>query len=428
MASGSDVRDILGLGAAGPSSATKPPPPKKLARPPGQKRLAGIARELHELLGGSAPPIVPVRPQYKAKPKMSKRVTGWVWRQFKNDARSDGLLLEHWEKVTDSQDEPYRFSKFNKNVNILEYSDDEYTKFLVDEQWSKEETDYLFKLCKQYELRFIIITDRYEFEDKQRSMEDLKDRYYTVVRKIAESRAESQPELRDLVTTHQFNKNMEVERKKHLERLSTRTPEQIKEEEILFQELRRREASEAKWTKEREHLAKTLGSMDIPIPTSMGGPSGELIVSLQAGVPVALERKESLVPVGRSILGELEDLSSRREKLPPGVFLRSSRLTAVKSQYQSKVNEVFERFDIPMKPVMPTGPICNKMEDLKGLIQQLLDMKRMHDRISMDMKSAIQRKQYLEMGDDNDDGGGGGRKRSMSSPAHSQRDAKRQRA
>lgn len=41
----------------------------------------------------------------------------------------------------------------------------------LDPEWSKEETDYLMDLCQQYNMRFILITDRYSYQQKSRSME-----------------------------------------------------------------------------------------------------------------------------------------------------------------------------------------------------------------------------------------------------------------
>lgn len=34
---------------------------------------------------------------------------------------------------------------------------------LADDDWSKEETDYLFSLAREYDLRFIVMSDRYDF-------------------------------------------------------------------------------------------------------------------------------------------------------------------------------------------------------------------------------------------------------------------------
>ena len=42
--------------------------------------------------------------------------------------------------------------------------------------WSREETDQLFELCQRFDLRFIVIADRFP---TARSVEDLKSRYYS---------------------------------------------------------------------------------------------------------------------------------------------------------------------------------------------------------------------------------------------------------
>jgi SANT/Myb-like domain of DAMP1 len=43
---------------------------------------------------------------------------------------------------------------------------------LADPEWSKEETDYLFNLICEYDSRFYIVADRYEFPGgPPRSME-----------------------------------------------------------------------------------------------------------------------------------------------------------------------------------------------------------------------------------------------------------------
>ena len=42
----------------------------------------------------------------------------------------------------------------------------------LDNEWTKEETDYLLNLCRKYDLRFIVIADRYEYSNtKSRSIE-----------------------------------------------------------------------------------------------------------------------------------------------------------------------------------------------------------------------------------------------------------------
>jgi len=51
---------------------------------------------------------------------------------------------------------------------------------LHDENWSKQETDRLFELCRRFDLRFVVIHDRWDDSQSKRSVEDLKERYYNI--------------------------------------------------------------------------------------------------------------------------------------------------------------------------------------------------------------------------------------------------------
>ncbi len=56
------------------------------------------------------------------------------------------------------------FHKFNQTgPSIMEYSQYEYDQHLVDNSWTPHETSYLFELLKQYDLRFVVAADRYEY-------------------------------------------------------------------------------------------------------------------------------------------------------------------------------------------------------------------------------------------------------------------------
>jgi hypothetical protein len=45
--------------------------------------------------------------------------------------------------------------------SIMEYSQYEYDQHLTDPGWTEHETAYLFNLLRDYDLRFIIVADRY---------------------------------------------------------------------------------------------------------------------------------------------------------------------------------------------------------------------------------------------------------------------------
>jgi DNA methyltransferase 1-associated protein 1 len=91
--------------------------------------------------------------------------------------------------------EPYRFAKYNVDISVPQYDDEKYNKHLQSNEWSREETDYLIALVKEYAQKWPIIIDRYEWppggagaEDStalsrqrdSRTLEALKARYYHV--------------------------------------------------------------------------------------------------------------------------------------------------------------------------------------------------------------------------------------------------------
>jgi len=117
-------------------------------------------RELMALSEG-IPPLIPgveMNQKSKIKRVLKRKVDKWVWAEFKNNARSDEFMLRHWAKDKDKSSS-YPFEKVNYKPEIISYTDKEYDELLKDLNpgWSKEETDYLWTLLKQFDLRFIVI-------------------------------------------------------------------------------------------------------------------------------------------------------------------------------------------------------------------------------------------------------------------------------
>ncbi|PWZ00992.1 hypothetical protein BCV70DRAFT_199353 [Testicularia cyperi] len=335
-----DVRDILSLPerpGSRPSSSSHAsasssrhrkaanPHPSSAAAARQRPKYEGITRELFALLGDNAPTLAMtqgigaegkptagvgaiLKPKFKRK---KEKARAWRWTPFLNPAREDTqtdqdegsgasgsgtgeLILHHWAPAKSQSDEidtvklekRYRFADFNTSSGVYSYSNDEYIQHLRDEDWTKEETDYLMDLCSSYDLRFVVIHDRYDWASaqssylsstgmvssqpaKERSMEDLKARYYAICRRLIRSRISTEDlESRQLLLgTYAFDKQREVERKKALMRLYTRTPEQLAEEEALYVEIRRIEQNEAKYASEREELLRLLGGWE-SLPSS----------------------------------------------------------------------------------------------------------------------------------------------------------------
>ena len=171
-----DARDILGLGGGTDGAAVVA---KARAPKPVFKKPEGMSREVFALLVQDATSaaaqgisLVPTPTPTEAFKERKTRVVGWEWREFVNQARDDDLKLHHWSKLTDKTT-TYTFSRFNKKVKILEYTDEEYDKHLTHPAWDRAESALLFDLCRRFDLRWPVIHDRFP---EGRTMEQLKER------------------------------------------------------------------------------------------------------------------------------------------------------------------------------------------------------------------------------------------------------------
>lgn len=300
----SDVRDVLDL--PGASSA---PRPKKIKTAAPKSGLRGLAREVARLGGDNPIAIVPESTQFKRKRfGRTKPAAKWELKPFTNSAREDGLVLRHWRRkapeapVLDGADamdidsgaavdqkEDSVFAKYNVRVNTPMYTDEVYKEYLESEGWDQQETDYLLNLVSQWDLRWPLIWDRYEYlplataeqtsepgaimqQAKTRTLEDLKQRYYQVAAKVmvaekpAHLMTQTEYDLHEKMA--RFSATQETARKKFVETMFARTREEASEEQSLLIELRRILARTDKLNEERRELYATL---DAPPSTSNAG-------------------------------------------------------------------------------------------------------------------------------------------------------------
>ncbi|KAI6092126.1 hypothetical protein F4821DRAFT_224962 [Hypoxylon rubiginosum] len=296
-----DVRDVLNLphdGAARPA--------KKLKTNVPRPSLKGLAREVQNLGGDNPIAIVPEISSFKKRRFGSRKPAArWELRPFRNSARDDqSLHLRHWRKQTEDQARTQEsqsgengaeqeskseqlddstFAKFNVQVDIPQYSDDQYNSNLISRYWTKDETDYLFGLVRDFDLRWPLIWDRYEYKPKPpeqarngegagsmdprtavmpagrpRSLEDLKSRYYEVAAKMMVVQKPvqymTQPEFQLHEMMANFNPVAETQRKKFASDAMSRSREEAQEEELLLIEVRRILARQERLNQERREL------------------------------------------------------------------------------------------------------------------------------------------------------------------------------
>uniref|UniRef100_A0AAQ6A589 DNA methyltransferase 1-associated protein 1 n=1 Tax=Amphiprion ocellaris TaxID=80972 RepID=A0AAQ6A589_AMPOC len=338
MATGADVRDILELGGGendGPISKkdlinSDKKKSKKATETLTFKRPEGMHREVYALLYSDkkdAPPLLPsdtTQGYRTVKAKLGcKKVRPWKWMPFTNPARRDGAIFHHWRRVAE-EGKDYPFARFNKTVQVPVYSEQEYQMHLHDDGWTKAETDHLFDLCKRFDLRFIVVHDRYDHQQyRKRSVEDLKERYYNICGKLTKVRAASGTEPKIYI----FDAGHERRRKEQLEKLFNRTPEQVAEEEYLIQELRKIETRKKEREKKTQDLQKLIKAAD----TTTELRRAEKRVSKKK-LPQKRETEKPAVPETAGI--KFPDFKSA------GVTLRSQRMKLPSSVGQKKIKAI----------------------------------------------------------------------------------------
>jgi len=322
MATARDAADIFGLT---PSISTAPRPKKK-KKVEAQPRLPGINREIQALIGDSVPPINIVdRPNYKAKPKATGIIKPRHWdvREFQHGGRDDGLVLRHWKRAIplaargpvvtpdvemDGQEpalveikfeDEFPSDKWNVKVEVPSYTDEQYENNFKSEEWTKEETEYLLELCRDLDLRWLLIADRYDSSElgegpyPARTMEDMKSRYYTIAAKMMETHTPASNmtavEFQLWEKMKNFNASTETQRKSMAEKLFERTKDEADEERILLEELHRITKNEEDFIKLRRDLYSRLESAPAIRRTERGEEQSTAAYQTSAGLTALLQ-------------------------------------------------------------------------------------------------------------------------------------------
>ncbi|KAK9880530.1 hypothetical protein WA026_011768 [Henosepilachna vigintioctopunctata] len=370
-----DVRDIMELERPPTPEITKETiigsdkPKKRLSNgPKAPKRPEGMHREVFALLYNDtkdAPPLFPSDTCYKQKIDLTMRKPRkWTWMPFTNPARKDGAVFHHWRRPSDEPKE-YPFAKFNKKIEIPSYTDAEYQQYFRDDKWTREETDHLMELASRFDLRFIIMADRFDTEKfpTKRSVEDLKDRYFKIIGTLAKLNGEKK--------IYTYDADHERRRKEQLKRLHERTSQQIEEEQFLLSELKKIEARK----KERERKTQDLQKL-----ISQADNQSETPKKADKKIP----KKKLTNPSRPSRIDTthiLQTIETAGIKFPDyknsGVSLRSQRmkLPANVGQKKSKgIEQLLQEMELELNPT-PTEDICTNFNELRSDMVLLMELK-----------------------------------------------------
>ena len=236
------------------------------------------------------------------------------------------MVLHHWRRSTE-EGKDYPFARFNKICEVATYTEVEYNRHLTDPGWSKQETDHLMDLATRFDLRFIIMADRWDSNTYTgRTVEDLKERYYNIVDKLERvhgGATGAQEQRKSFV----YDADHERRRKEQLRRLYNRTQDQLEEEEMLKNELRKIEARKKEREKKTADLQKMIAQADA---SSSEAKKVQKKQKLVVGGRTSVSRQESSAPDQTGIKwAEIKNsgvsLRSTRMKLPASVGMKKSK-------------------------------------------------------------------------------------------------------
>ncbi|CAD8211207.1 unnamed protein product [Paramecium octaurelia] len=141
--------------------------------------------------------------------------------------------------------------KVNYDPEYLEFKEGEVS---VDDDWSFEETQYLFNQLRNYNYNFIVLSDRYSYKNKNRDIYELKDRYYGVVNEVLQKRNETSHFLYNYVYDEEYDRFRNMELEKYLKR----TKQICDEEKKLQEDLRKVDQQIKKQEREHKSLCKSI--------------------------------------------------------------------------------------------------------------------------------------------------------------------------
>ncbi len=354
--------------------------------------------------------------------------------------------MEQEERIFKTEPD-YHYAKFNVTLPGPDYTEEEYEKHLKSEDWDKQETDYLVNLVIDYDIRWVVIADRYAYQPpdqrsegensmavsvqaKKRTMEDMKARYYEIAAKAMalhhpmSSMSNVEFEVHEKMT--KFDPVIEMTRKRLAEVLLARSPDEIKEEEILLGELKRIVSNEERFFQERKELYTRL---EVPYNSSSSSTyysSAEIhqVLSNLLNQDKIKKRRSLMEAAPNSASHTLPDRNQRQstsgttdkrgslsgpssyrqlspreeqkfgvthhERLTAGVVFRHEKITKLsqaKSNAQAtKIGAALTELKIPLRLVMPTAKVVSEYERLIQSIHNLLEVRKVGDKLDTEIK------------------------------------------
>ncbi|AQK69492.1 SWR1-complex protein 4 [Zea mays] len=228
--------------------------------------------------------------------------------------------------------------------------------------WSKEETDQLFELCERFDLRFIVIADRFP---TARSVEDLKSRYYSASRALLIHRARSFEDVSgNPLVKDAYDAAHETERKRALSALLSQTKQQERKDAETLAEAKRIMESRAA-SKNVDVAVMPPNSDNAMVPVDGVSPSSSTHPSL------AHPNTSANILIPNSLRTLRVYLRTHALDQMVQAVGASAGLRVIK-----RVDQTLQELAVNLKPKVPTKAVCIEHIELRNELLTLLNLQK----------------------------------------------------
>ena len=247
----------------------------------------------------------------------------------------------------------------------------------------------MLDLCEMFDCRFIIVADRYDWKvdgkNVERSVEDIKERYYKVTDHTITLRFQlrlflfvQQVSSDDIKRTYVYDAEHERRRKEQLDIIYRRSREEIEEQDRLIEERKRiehkRKLKEKKEADKKSKKAAALAKTPLGIKSNSGRASPQMIDESEIGL-------------------RAPDFGIKFPELKPGISLRS-KIMILPASNRKKRTDIIETaikgFGLPTHPI-PTEEVTTKFNMLRSDILKLHDVRQAFQHTECELVALIKK-------------------------------------
>lgn len=350
-------------------------------------------------------------------------------RSWTRSEKAQKLSERRWRRrdAGEGADQDTRFQKYNLTAPVPDFDSATYEAHLTHPEWTEAETRELLDVYQQSNGKWPVVIDHYSLnEAKNRSLENLKQRFYsvsaTLLQQATPIMSMTAPEHDLYETLANFNAAQETARRKLAEAHLYRNKNEVDEESVLLAELQRIVLNQTTLDSEREDLRNRLdyprgsgGGYQYSTSQALNGLWQQLLAADRLKknqrwrntapdgrpLPAAPQRENSTAqpsappppPAPSSDLPRADMLRfgvvTDQEKLPSGVTFASDKIskarTAKSSALTEKIATILAFGQVPEIIPIPTPGVIEAFDKVMAAAHLLIDLRKVKEKEEAEM-------------------------------------------